>query len=564
MSWLLAALVVVVAGLVGAAVGRWVAGRRTAPPTTEVAGYRVQAILGSGSTSTVYLGRDSNGKPVAVKVLYRLAGEDARAVRARVDSEVAVLRTVSSAHLPAVLAVADDPAGVVLVTEYVDGATLTAVLARNHRLSGPSAAAVLEGALFGLADLHAAGLVHRDVKPDNIVVTPQGRSRIVDFGLAVAAGPLSDERVHGSPAYMSPEQQAASALDARSDVWSCGAVLFEALHGSRLRASVDEPREDFGALARQVLESDGAAEPLVDLTGRALATDPTGRPADAGEMLSELRERAGRSFGADWRVGAGLGALAAGVGARLLTGLRAGTAGPAAGGTTSGARSGAASGGAAGLGPPLIGAAVAALLAAAVTVPITISAASSTAQVGQNVRPSHATSSVASPTSTASSSPSASASPKPVPMNLLPLLAPNILKGAGGTGVGPITLATLSKPTAAAIFLPAQLTKGGMVTGLERFAGGFYAQTTDVYLLQLSGPAQAQDWLGAASAEAGPKFSTAVPGGSGLVLGAYSWIRFVRGPVVAIVGATGNGARSVAERLAGIQYNLLAAHVPPG
>ena len=189
----------------------------------------------------------------------------------------------------------------------------------------PAACAVLEGAFTGLAALHAAGLVHRDVKPDNIVVAPGGRSRLVDFGLVRPASLLVTGDVAGSPAYMSPEQAAGGAVDARSDVWSCGAVLYEALHGRRYR--------------RHPLESESGS--LDDLVRRALASDRELRPADAGELLA--RADASTPVAPSERTGASAQQRGPGSGGRRpgpRAGCQAGPADPPGGGRRPGRRDG--------------------------------------------------------------------------------------------------------------------------------------------------------------------------------------------------------------------------------
>src|SRR5205807_10469870 len=115
-----------------------------------------------------------------------------------------------------VMDVCDDGVVLAMVSELVDGESLGAVLERASRLTGPQASGVLSGALQGLAHVHEVGLLHRDVKPANILVTRDGVSKLADFGLA---GPIAELRgsleVVGTPAYMSPEQAGGEPLDIR-------------------------------------------------------------------------------------------------------------------------------------------------------------------------------------------------------------------------------------------------------------------------------------------------------------------------------------------------------------
>jgi serine/threonine protein kinase len=168
----------------------------------------VSAVLGSGSFGTVYVGRDpGTGLAVAVKVLDRDRRDDAvfmAALRAEADA----MRRIDDPHCVKVLDVIDEPALAAIVTELIDGASLRAVLGRAGRLTGPQALDVMRGALRGLIAVHEAGLVHGDIKPDNILVDRRGVSRLIDFGLAREAGSAlrADGSLAGSPAYMSPEQ----------------------------------------------------------------------------------------------------------------------------------------------------------------------------------------------------------------------------------------------------------------------------------------------------------------------------------------------------------------------
>ena len=411
---LVVGVLVVVLGALGGFAGAAISRRRTVAGGLDIGGYRVHAILGGGSTSTVYLGRDSAGRPVAVKALHRLGTETPEQVRARVDSEVAALRSVVIPEVPRVVDVVETPGGVAVVTEYVDGATLTAVLARNRRLGGPQVLAVMEGALTGLAALHAAGLVHRDVKPDNIVVAPDGHSRLVDFGLVRPASAVALGEIAGSPAYMSPEQASGGPVDARSDVWSCGAVLYEALHGHRLTSDPPEP----------------GGGPLDELVARALSTAPELRPADAGELLDELRERAGRAFGADWRVGAAAGAVAAAAGARVIRGLPG--------------RSATASAGSAGGGIPVaataVGVAVGVLVAGAVSVPVLAASGKPVAAAQTPTASARPSATIGSsqpattpPPSGTASSPAAVSVPLDLAALMVPKLLPAVAPGAPGS-----------------------------------------------------------------------------------------------------------------------------------
>jgi hypothetical protein len=288
--------------------------------------YPVDAVLGSGSFGTVYRGRDPRtGNLVAVKVLDSRDGQ----LLAKVDAEAAALLSVDDEHCVRVIDIVRAPERAALVTDYVEGASLRAVLARAGRLTGPQALDVIRGALLGLIAVHENGLVHGDVKPDNILVDRRGRSRLIDFGLAHAPGNAPGHAWPGSPAYMSPEQVRGDPVDARADIYACAAVLFELLTGVRpftgpdaravMRAHVDEPVPDPRSFEPSL------SDELARVCRRGLAKHPGERYATAREFLAELEDAARRRYGAAWMSGLGIGSL---VGAILAT--RAGdTATPA-------------------------------------------------------------------------------------------------------------------------------------------------------------------------------------------------------------------------------------------
>jgi serine/threonine-protein kinase len=192
----------------------------------------------------------------------------------------------------------ETPAGrvVFLVMELVAGSTLREVLRRRGRLRPDEAISVLEPVLAALAAAHRAGLVHRDVKPENVLVSADGTVKVVDFGLAraVAAPSTSTQAgmVLGTVAYVSPEQVARGVSDARTDVYSAGVVLFELLTGtppyggdSALAVAYRHVHDDVPAPSTRVA---GIPPALDELVLRATRREPGGRPADAGVFLAEL------------------------------------------------------------------------------------------------------------------------------------------------------------------------------------------------------------------------------------------------------------------------------------
>ncbi|HEU0130161.1 MAG TPA: Stk1 family PASTA domain-containing Ser/Thr kinase [Mycobacteriales bacterium] len=198
--------------------------------------YRLDARIARGGMATVYQGFDTRlDRPVAVKVMHpALAEDDAFVDRFRREAKAAARLS----H-PAVVAVYDqgeDGGRVYLVMEHVEGRTLRELIREHGRLSPQQALDVTAGVLEALAAAHAAGLVHRDVKPENVLVSPTGTVKVADFGLARAIEAthhtVADGTLLGTVAYLAPEQVATGAADPRSDLYALGVVLFELLTGT--------------------------------------------------------------------------------------------------------------------------------------------------------------------------------------------------------------------------------------------------------------------------------------------------------------------------------------------
>ncbi len=271
-----------------------------APPAELLdARYRLGPVIARGGMSTVYRGTDTRlDRPVAIKVMEpRLAADPA--FRTRFEREA---RSAARIDHPAVVDVFDQgddrqgPESVVfLVMELVDGGTLRDVIRLRGRLGVPGAIAMLEPVLAGLAEAHRLGLVHRDVKPENVLISFAGEVKVADFGLVVAAAQAGASHVGtimGTVAYLSPEQVATGAADPRSDVYAAGVLLYELLTGTPpyvgdTAISVAFRHVNDRVPAPSVLAGDVPPE-LDALVARATDRDPTGRPADAGAMLAEL------------------------------------------------------------------------------------------------------------------------------------------------------------------------------------------------------------------------------------------------------------------------------------
>ncbi|HUQ55912.1 Stk1 family PASTA domain-containing Ser/Thr kinase [Lentzea sp.] len=261
--------------------------------------YRVDAVLARGGMSTVYRGRDTRlDRDVAVKVMDPHLTADPAFV-ARFEREA---RAAAQLHHPAVVSVHDqgvDGDQVYLVMELVDGGNLRDLLNQRGKLPPAVALSVLGPVLSALGAAHRAGLVHRDVKPENVLIGPGGQVKVADFGLARAIaenGVTSDSEILGTVAYLSPEQVETGAANARSDVYSAGIVLYEMLAG-RAPYRGETPI----SVAYQHVNSDVPSIPeiplaLDTLVRKATRRDPVLRPVNADAFLAEL-ERVGAELG---------------------------------------------------------------------------------------------------------------------------------------------------------------------------------------------------------------------------------------------------------------------------
>jgi serine/threonine-protein kinase len=257
--------------------------------------YRVTTKIATGGTSTVYRGLDTRlDRPVALKVMdSRYAGDEQFLTRFQLEA-----RSVARLKDPGLVAVYDqglDARHPFLVMELVEGGTLRELLTERGPMPPHAVAAVLRPVLGGLAAAHRAGLVHRDVKPENVLISDEGDVKIVDFGLvrAVAeAGITSTSVILGTAAYLSPEQVKDGNASPRSDVYAVGIVAYELLTGQTpfsgdTSLSVAYQRLDTDVPRPSTVIS-GVPAQFDDLIERATARDPADRYADAQEMGAEL------------------------------------------------------------------------------------------------------------------------------------------------------------------------------------------------------------------------------------------------------------------------------------
>src|SRR5215471_11111863 len=195
----------------------------------ELPGYTEVKVLGSGGFGEVVLARhDASGTQVAIKYLHRQLLADAE-FAALFRAEAAVLAGLDDPNIVGLYEYFESPSGAAIVMELVDGVSLREILARQGATTAEAALVVLQGSLLGLAAAHRAGVVHRDYKPENVLITGAGDSKLTDFGLAARAG---DRPVPaGTVAYVAPEQIAGALASPASDVYSATATFYECLAG---------------------------------------------------------------------------------------------------------------------------------------------------------------------------------------------------------------------------------------------------------------------------------------------------------------------------------------------
>jgi tRNA A-37 threonylcarbamoyl transferase component Bud32 len=247
--------------------------------------YRIIEMLGRGATGEVYRADDLKlGQPVALKFLPPHLAEDADA-RARIRNEVRVARQVSHPNVCRVYDIAEADGYAFISMEYVDGEDLRSVLRRLGRPSREKASEIARQLCAGLAAAHEIGVLHRDLKSENIMIDGRGRARITDFGLASFQHELPERALAGTPVYMAPELFAGAQASTRTDIYSLGAVLYELFTGRSPfgPATVEElRRQKATALPPSPREHAPDIDPVLEgLILSCLEADPSQRPASA-------------------------------------------------------------------------------------------------------------------------------------------------------------------------------------------------------------------------------------------------------------------------------------------
>ncbi|MFC5825533.1 protein kinase domain-containing protein [Nonomuraea insulae] len=255
----------------------------------RIDGHRVVGRLGEGGQGVVYLGESSDGTRVAIKLLG--AGLDDPNARERFGQEIGYARRVKAFCTAQVLASGDLGGTPYVVSEFVDGPSLAEVIQGRGALRGAELRRLAIGTLTALAAIHQAGVVHRDFKPGNVLLSRDG-PRVIDFGISRALGEpeLGGEHLEGTPPYMAPEQFAGQPAGPASDLFAWASTMVAAATGRPPFGTGDVPSLVNRILHAQPDLGDLDGE-LRDLAGRCLAKDPRARPTAARALLTMLGHR---------------------------------------------------------------------------------------------------------------------------------------------------------------------------------------------------------------------------------------------------------------------------------
>ena len=284
----------------------------TTPVGTLLSGrYRLDAQIGTGGMSTVYRSFDTVlERPVAIKLMHREIASHSEQLE-RFRREARSVAQLNHPHIVTVIDAGEDEGTPYIVFEYVDGETLKERIRRCGRLAIPEAIAYAIEIARALGAAHERGIVHRDIKPQNVLIDPEGSAKVTDFGIARTLeeeGLTADGRVLGTTDYVSPEQALGHPVTGQSDIYSLGICLFEMLTGdvpfkgdSQVAVAMRHVREELPDVQMLRPEVSAALAAVVD---RATAKDLQRRYLDASSLVADLEDvlafetaRAGQATG---------------------------------------------------------------------------------------------------------------------------------------------------------------------------------------------------------------------------------------------------------------------------
>src|SRR5579863_2804779 len=274
------------------------------PGTSIGARYEIVRLLGQGGMGAVYEAHDKElERQVAIKVIRADMASNPEILR-RFKQELILARQITHKNVIRIFDLGQADGIKFITMEYIEGENLQSVLRRKKKLEPAESANILAQVCRALEAAHTEGVIHRDLKPQNIMLDKNGRAYVMDFGIArsmVGAGMTQTGALIGTPDYMSPEQAKGQPLDARSDLFSLGIIFYEMLSGKvpfeadttmgKLWKRTNEP-------ARPVDELDKAIpKPLSDIVRKCLEIDPQKRFATAGELLQSIEMWQGPAAG---------------------------------------------------------------------------------------------------------------------------------------------------------------------------------------------------------------------------------------------------------------------------
>ncbi len=264
---------------------------------TRLGHYDIVAELGRGGMGVVYKGYESSlNRYVAIKVLADSLAHD-EGIKERFLREARSMAALNDPHIIQIYFIGDDEGQTYFVMEFVEGESLGSMLKRDHKLTVEQSAKVIQQTALGLATAHDRGVVHRDIKPGNLMISSRGTVKIADFGIALSNQDISKKLTStgefvGTPGYLSPEVCLGKPVDQRSDIFSLGIVLFEMLTG-KMPFNDESPLglmlEVVKADIPDVRQINSDADPLIaQILGRMIAKDPADRYQNCHDLATDI------------------------------------------------------------------------------------------------------------------------------------------------------------------------------------------------------------------------------------------------------------------------------------
>ncbi len=259
-------------------------------PGSTIAGYEVESVVGAGGIGILYRARQLRlDRPVALKLVESDTAQDP-VIRERLRREARTVAALDHPNVVPLYEAGEEDGTVYIVTRWVEGTELGTLIQRDGPLEPVRAARLAAQIASALEVAHEQGLVHRDVKPSNVILTPEDHVYLTDFGLAKRAGSAAGltgvDQMLGTVDYVAPEQIEGSEPDARGDVYSLGCVLFETLTGAPpfgdQKGGMAKMWAQVNAEVPSVRQQRPDVSPVLDdVMARAMAKDPQARPTAA-------------------------------------------------------------------------------------------------------------------------------------------------------------------------------------------------------------------------------------------------------------------------------------------